>query len=436
MRVKALVPAVCIGILLVLSGLAHGVEVKGLYKTIVEVPDRSNNSLRHGSQEALAEVVIRVSGDSKALEAYDITQAMAEPDRYIEQFSFDRQVRVDPETNLPEPYFLLNVTFNPRSINQLIRRAGLPIWASNRPEVLLWLVIEDAQGRRLVNSDTAPEIAKLLTVQARRRGLPLAFPINDLQDQLGVSAGDVWGMFMDPIVEASARYGASAILVGKVYPPGPDGLRGAWTYRMDDSQEFFETRGLELAEVLTPAVDFAADQLAAKYAVVLGEGDTDYIWLSVEGVANLKDFADLTDYLDKLVAVKQASMDRLQEASVRFRLYLESDVENLRQLLKLDRKLIALPDSGTPPAPGVRLSATDGQRPATSGPGGSVAPAAGQGDLASPQDADNMPEAGTGPGMSGTGPDTESVKDAEPVRPAVELRYHWHRTYSAGVSGQ
>ena len=406
MRIKALVPAVWLGILLALSGWAKAVEVKDLYRSVAEVPDRSDASLRQGNQQALAEIVIRVSGESRALEVPDIQQAMEAPDRYIEQFSFDRQVKANPDTGLPEQAFLLNVAFNARAINQLIRRAGLPIWASNRAEVLLWLVVEDEAGRRLVTADSAPEIVAILTRQAGRRGLPIAFPINDLEDQLAVTSGDVWGMFMDPIIAASQRYAPGAILMGKVYPPIEGKVRAAWAYRMDDNQEFLETQGELLDTVLAQAINLSADRLAGKYAVVLGEGDADYIWLAVEGVATLTDFAELTAYLDKLLAVKQANLDRLQEANTRFRVYLESDVENLKQLLKLDKKLIEL-ETATEPA-GVSLAFQE-EQVAVSGNAEVVD------DLSA-----GLPQV-----------------PPQPERPAtVELRYHWYRTFVPEVSSQ
>lgn len=400
MRVKGFVMALMAGWMSVFAGFANAVEVTNLYQTTVEVPDRSRQSLRHGSQEALAEVVIRVSGDSAALEAYDITQAMAHPDRYIEQYSYERSVKTNPETQLPEPVYKLKVAFNPRSVRQLIRHAGLPIWASNRAEVLVWLVVEDDGGRRLVNSDTAPDLVAQLSKEAARRGLPIAYPINDLQDQLAVSTGDVWGMFMDPIAKASQRYNPGALLVGKVYPPGPDGVVGAWTYQMDETQEFIETQGVTPADVMAQAINFSADKLAEKYAVVLGEGDADYVWLSVEGVENLRDFALLTEYLDELVAVKQANMDRLQDAETRFRVYLESDLENLKQLFKLDGKLIEL--ATVKPEPGVSLTINEQQQTTI-----------------------------TGAAVPVTDRETDEPDEPEvaTIQPTIELRYHWHRTY-------
>ena len=384
-----------------MNTLAHAVEVKDIYKASVVVDDRSDQSLRHGSQEALAEVLIRASGDSRAMESYDITQAMANPSRYVEQYDFDRITRDNPETGLPEPAYQLNVAFNAQGINQLIRNAGLPIWASNRAEVLVWLLVEDETGRRLVNGDSTPEIVAQLHAEASRRGLPISFPINDLEDQLAVTSGDVWGMFMDRIIAGSARYNPGAILVGKVYAPGTEGQTAAWTFWMDQQQELIETKGQQLAEVLAPAVDYAADKLAEKYAVVLGEGDADYVWLNVLGVETLTDFAELTAYLDNLVAVKQANLDLLQQAKTRFRVFLETDMENLQQLLALDKKLIKVPDQEM--LPRVTLSADNSELTVSA--------------------EQVMPEV-LDPSL---GLDTvvPAMKQRTP-----EATYHWHRTYN------
>ena len=382
-------------------GVAYGVEVKDIYKASVVVDNRGDQSLRHGSQEALAEVLIRASGDSRAMESYDITQAMANPSRYVEQYDFDRITRVNPETGLPEPAYQLNIAFNAQGINQLIRNSGLPIWASNRAEVLVWLLVEDDNGRRLVNGDTAPEIVTQLTAEAARRGLPISFPINDLEDQLAVTPGDVWGMFMDRIVAGSNRYNPGALLVGKVYAPGLEGQAAAWTFWMDQQQELLETRGQQLPEVLAPAIDYAADKLAEKYAVVLGEGDSDYVWLSVLGVETLTDFAELTAYLDDLVAVQQANLDLLQEAKTRFRVYLETDMENLQQLLALDKKLIKVPDQQV--LPQVTLSADSAQAAVSQEP--------------------------VMPGVLDPGLGLDAVVPMGAQR-TQEVTYHWHRTYN------
>lgn len=162
-----------------------------------------------------------------------------------------------------------------------------------------------------------------------------------------------------------------------------------------------ETKGQQLAEVLAPAVDYAADKLAEKYAVVLGEGDADYVWLNVLGVETLTDFAELTAYLDNLVAVKQANLDLLQQAKTRFRVFLETDMENLQQLLALDKKLIKVPDQEM--LPRVTLSADNSELTVSA--------------------EQVMPEV-LDPSL---GLDTvvPAMKQRTP-----EATYHWHRTYN------
>ncbi|MCG8667945.1 MAG: DUF2066 domain-containing protein [Pseudomonadales bacterium] len=401
-RIRSIWVGVAGLIALLLATSAAAVEVKDLYKATAVVADRSDASLRHGSQEALAEVVIRVCGDSTALESYDIRQAMGNPSRFIEQYGFDRITQENPETGLPEPAFELKVIFNARGINQLIRRAGLPIWASNRAELLVWLVTDDENGRRLVNADTAPELVASIQEQAQRRGLPIAFPLNDLQDQLAVTPGDVWGMFMDRIQTASERYAPGAVLVGKVYAPSVEGRLANWSLMLDNQQDMLESRGLELTEVITPAIELSADKLASKYAVTLGGGDTDFVWLNVQGVETLTDFAQLTAYLEKLVAIRQADMGQLQEDQTRFRLYLESNIENLKQLLALDKKLIEVPNQQ--PTLSVSLSAVDDQ---TVIEGDAIA---------------------TQPQVEGE--IAPLIPSLEVLTQIPELSYHWHRTYN------
>ncbi len=342
---------------LVLPVAAQAVEVKNLYKASAIVADRSAQSLRQGGKAALAEVIIRVSGNSNALESFDISRALADPSRFMEQYGYNKTILENPETGLPEPVYELKVTFNARSINQLIRRAGLSIWARNRAEVLVWLVIEDETGRRFVNEATAPQVMETLQKLAARRGLPLVFPLNDLTDQLAVTPSDVWGMFMDPVVQGSERYAPAAVLAGKIYAPSATGNLASWTLHMDNRQNMLDSKGTNMGEILAPAVDYVADMLANKYAVTSSGGDADFIWLNVDGVQSLEDFARLTAYLEKLESIRQVNMGQLEEDSIRFRVYLESDIENLQQLLALDKKLIKI--SPQVPHAGVAISAAN-----------------------------------------------------------------------------
>ncbi len=348
---------------------AHAVEITGLYDAQVEVVDRDSQTFRGATQDALAEVIVRVSGNSHAIESPDIVTALSKPDRYLLQFGYEKllskSLAVHPggvnsllglasdtdkgamfgeaTVDVPKPpELLLKLQFDPKAINQLLRRAGLPIWASNRPEVLLWLGAELEGQRQLVSPSSSVELSSLLLKESHRRGLPLSMPIYDLQDQAVVSIGDIWGMFTDRLIEASSRYPATGVLMAKVYQNN-DGLWvGSWTLNVDGQSEWFDSEGDTANDAIAQAVDWAADQMAVKFAILASAGETDAVTLQISGIRQLTSYADVSKYLGGLVAIRRVQMQELNGDVLTFQVYLESDKEQLQQSLKLDGHLALL----------------------------------------------------------------------------------------------
>ena len=59
--------------------------------------------------------------------------------------------------------------------------------------------------------------------QTQAMGLPVSLPLMDLDDNMAVTATDVWGRFADPVLKASQRYGAEMVVLGKLSPEGRPG---------------------------------------------------------------------------------------------------------------------------------------------------------------------------------------------------------------------
>ena len=347
----------------------HAVEISGLYDAQVEVVDRDSQTFRGATQDALAEVIVRVSGNSHAIESPDIVTALSKPDRYLLQFGYEKllpkdlvtvPVMMKPLVDLTAgveapkpPELLLKLQFDPKAINQLLRRAGLPIWASNRPEVLLWLGAELDGQRQLVSPSSSIELSDLLLKESLRRGLPLSMPIYDLQDQAVVSIGDIWGMFTDRLIEASSRYPSTGVLMAKVYQNNDDVWIGSWTLNVDGQSEWFDSEGDTADDAIAQAVDWAADQMAAKFAILASAGETDVVTLQISGIRQLTSYADVSKYLGGLVAIRRVQMQELNGNVLTFQVYLESDKEQLQQSLKLDGHMALLgtmdPVVSTPP---------------------------------------------------------------------------------------
>ena len=97
---------------------------------------------------------------------------------------------------------------------------------------------------------------------ADKRGLPLAFPLLDTTDLQGVTFSDIWGGFDERIINASKRYDANSILIGRIRPASSQ--RNRWTYVFgDESRTWTGPPEAIVAQV--------ADMLAAEFAV---GGDT------------------------------------------------------------------------------------------------------------------------------------------------------------------
>jgi len=336
--------------LLMLTCGVQAVEISGLYDAQVAVVDREAQTFRGATQDALAEVIVRVSGDSRAIESVDVIAALSKPDRYLLQFDYQKLATkivahnalvadiVQP-TMEPDPTLLLNLQFDNKAINQLLRRAGLPIWASNRPEVLLWLGAELSGQRQLVSPSSAEVLNRVLEKESARRGLPLSMPLYDLEDQAIVSIGDIWGLFTDRLISASTRYPAAGILMAKIYQNNDGQWVGSWVLSVDEKSQWFDIQGANPDEVIAQAVDWAADNLAAQFAVLASADDADAVTLRISGIHQLGAYARVAEYLESVVAIRQVQIQEIQGDKLTFQVYLESDKEQLQQALKLDGHL-------------------------------------------------------------------------------------------------
>lgn len=355
-----------IGSFLLLWVSAHlpAVEITGLYDAQVEVVDRASQTFRGATQDALAEVIVRVSGSSRAIESPDIVTALSKPDRFLLQFGYEklppREAVVtdsggafdetllgvgDDEVLEALPELLLKLQFDEKAINQLLRRAGLPIWASNRPDVLLWLGAEQDGQRQLVSPSSAVGLSDALLKEGERRGLPLSMPIYDLQDQAVVSIGDIWGLFTDRLIEASTRYPTSGILMAKVFQNNDGQWQGSWVLHVEGRSEWFDSQGTNADEAIAQAIDWATDQMASRFAILASGDDADAVELQITGVNQLKSYAQISEYLDGLVAIRRVEMKAIQGEKLTFQVYLESDKEQFQQALKLDGRMGLLGES-------------------------------------------------------------------------------------------
>ena len=321
-------------LLLLLAGLTARAEVVNtLYDARVEVEQRGDQVLKRAAAQGLAEVLVRVSGRAEVAREPVLQPALRNAQSLV------RQYRYESETNDGVQKLFLALNFSELEVNRLLSQSGLPVWDKNRPRTLVWLAIDDVKGRRFVSEADNPEVIEALRNAANRRGVPLVFPVLDIDDRLQLTSGQVWAMDLAAVRAASERYRAPNILTGRLTR-----LSSGWianlVYLSSRDENLLDTQSAGLAETLEPAVNQIANDLAQKFAVVRSEQQELSANIVVSGVNDFRDYARLITYLEGVAVIEHANPVWVSGSQMVVQLHLQGNMEKARQFFLLDKKIL------------------------------------------------------------------------------------------------
>ena len=320
-------------------GVVYPVVVDDLYVAEVLVADESPRQLKKAARAGLLQVLVRVSGTLKVEESSLVRSSLRNPTAYYYQYSYETTDHAlllgESEVNAK----VLRLHFEPSAIARLLRDANLPIWGNNRPSVLLWVAVNEGQSRRILGEADSSEVVAVLVDQARLRGLPVTFPILDIEDASQVSAAEVWGAFLERIDGASDRYNPDSVLTARIHNEQGERWSGRWSYRTAEAWESLESAGYSSDELVRGMVNQLADELAGRFA--LGSSRA-RIRLKVENVGGVPQYAAVTRYLEELTPVVSSSIVALQGDIAEFELETEGQYLQLIEIIKLDERLLLL----------------------------------------------------------------------------------------------
>ncbi|HEY9148784.1 MAG TPA: DUF2066 domain-containing protein [Gammaproteobacteria bacterium] len=315
-----------------------------LYQAEVKVSDKGAKERARGMQEAMTEVLVKVSGTRRVSEHGELGVAMSSAARYVQQYSYRNEQIGGREMTL------LSVRFDTNGINELLRRHGFTIWGSARPSTLLWLGVEQGGRRQLVGANDGGAVRAYVEQGAARRGLPLKLPLLDLSDQSRVRPADVWGEFIDTIEEASARYAPHALLIGRLYQAGSNRWGARWTLNYQGETVRWQERSGNMDELIAAGIDRTAEHLLERFSSTLVGGSGNML-LEVQGVSSLKQYRQVADYLSGVHGVKAVRAEQVTHDAARFSLQTEGGSEAVLQLIGLGDVLEPAPRSVPVPLP-------------------------------------------------------------------------------------
>lgn len=239
----------------------------------------------------------------------------------------------------------LQVDFDQPSINELLKRNGLPRWGRERPAILLWAVIEDQAGTRFLE---APGLEYVIGDQARRLGLEVVLPLRDAMDLTEISLQDVRGGFLDSAEASARRYGVGviAMLDLRVQEPDPDPespwWTGRWRWRIEGAESGLTHSGERPQELIRSGLERLASTLAARYAAVDHGGESATWRITVQGIVDEVQFAEVLGYLDNLSVISDVRVASAEGRQMTFEVVAGGqDIEpylGLGGMLELERR--------------------------------------------------------------------------------------------------
>lgn len=317
-------------------GLA--VEVAGLTDFDSLVRSRDADERARVARRGLSEVVVRIAGSASVLREPPVLDALERAETYLVQARYETtgyELPQDDGTRVPADR--LRLTFSRTAISELLRGAGLPVWGNDRPVVLAWVVLDESRGETWIGGED-DEPGAWLAAHGRRRGLPVQFPLHDLTDQMAVSSGSIRQAQVDALLAGARRYGADHLLAG-VIKPTAGGYRCRWLLVVRGEPFVLEQSAASLDDLTSAAVQDLADRMAARYAVRSAGGRSTPLQLTVEGLRELGQYANLTNLLNKLTPVQRVELAEVRGATLLYNLEVEGSISQFIDLLALSRHL-------------------------------------------------------------------------------------------------
>jgi|GEM_PF-236606 len=398
-------------VLLLLAAVAFpaaAVNVDDLYTASVKVADKGPDARAEAFRMALEQVLVKVSGNSAALSDPDLKKQLDAPAQYVQEYRYEPLDEAnaaavggpvagagssgsgDGTTKTVQATHILKVTFAGPGIDSVLKKHGVVVWGRQRPEVLVWLAIDDGQQRYVVSSDGDTRAHRMLMRDAGARGLPVLLPLMDVTDRSRIEFVDISGGFFDAVRDASARYRSEISLVGHVHRAGGR-WQADWTLLGVGDRRAWTASASGLAGAIGSGVHGVADRLAAAFAGHTGAQTA--LRVRVRAINSLGDYARVGSYLKSLVRVRSARVVEVHPHEAVF----EVDLQGLPKDLE---RTVALGDMLEPVAQAPANAQDDG-----TGAGSSLGPAV----PAGPGDMDNAGDEGgavaTGLGSSAARPE-------------------------------
>ncbi|MDF0535767.1 DUF2066 domain-containing protein [Shewanella sp. A32] len=321
---------------------ASAVEVSQLDQSVVNVASRSDADREAAIREALSNVLVKNSGARSVLNNNMVAERLGQASSMVMQFGY-----TDDQGQLK-----LQALFEHDKIINLLRAAGEPVWGRQRPLTLIWLASDENNQPQIVADGVTNDERQLFADASSQRGIPVLFPLMDLDDLQAVNVNDVRGQFADTVARASARYQADYFAMASLTTVG-DGIHYQISlYDKTNSEQAFmqplisdQNTAVDKPAAIAAMMFTLSNYFVSRYAVA-DSGESQQTTVTFSAITQ-KQLVEIEAFLKQLTAVKSVTIDQLQGDKVSYRLQLFGSVAELKNLFSLESRMVAAPETAS-----------------------------------------------------------------------------------------
>ncbi|CCQ12210.1 hypothetical protein PALB_31110 [Pseudoalteromonas luteoviolacea B = ATCC 29581] len=302
-----------------------------LYQSSISVADKSRQARIDAGQQAFVHVIKKLTGlenvDSHPL----VKQALRDYSFYLKKYEY---------VDYPEGGVAARFLFEEQKVNELVRKANWPFWGNRRPQIVLWMVIEDNNNRDFITRESYPQLERLIYDKAAEWGLPILVPLLDLEDRMQVGVTEVWGNFSAQVETASKRYGAERVITARVFQQ-PASSSWMLEWRQTDAQNF-EAQQLvgDQQVIISQMVESLAKSLLQEFSIEnSAQATRTTSRLTVRKLVTFEQVERIKRRLQTISSIKDVDVFSRKGDVVEFDIAHVNSISDLKKALSLEQTL-------------------------------------------------------------------------------------------------
>ncbi len=320
--------------------LSTAAVVKDLATADVRVDDRSQQALEAALPKALAQALVKISGNENIATVPAIANQLQNASQWMVGYSYKSQA----------DGLLLSVNFNQDPLINLLRQTGQTIWGNDRPLTLVWYqIVPYQQSSELLVADS--QYASNLQSSLADRGLVNMMPMGDLDDEALMTEQQAWPPKSAVLQSLRQRYGVEAINMAQIREIAPGQWQGSEILAFNNNTYSWVLSAATVPAIIENAVDNVADTMANQLAILQSKGLRQTLQLRVLGVNDMATMQYVMSYLQKLTAIDKLTLLGIGQNGLILNAETAGGREQLRLALARNRNLslentIAASDNG------------------------------------------------------------------------------------------